>query len=327
MPKINQNIKRILALVLLAALFFFVDINKFVALFSSLSLGMIAFLLFISFVLVYVSAMKWGVFLRGLGIKVSIFKLNALYLLGYFVNLLLPSFVGGDVVRSLSIGKDVAKHDALAATVLERYTGLLALVGMGVIFIWFAPLVTFEVQAIIICIAIGLGFITLVCLSPKIFSKLEKISGIQDALKPLAKIQQAVRFGLSKRAILLETMSLSIIFYVLAVINTIACAYAVGWTTVPWKELFVVLPIVLLIGALPISPSGLGVQEGAFFYFLQGIGATPEQALGVALVLRAKVYILAICGWLVWVLGIVGRPELKMKNEERGEPRSAFEGE
>lgn len=320
----NRNAKRLLAVLLLAGLLFFIDIKKMAAIFASLSLGIISFLILISFALVYVSAMKWGVFLRSLGIQASIWKLNALYLVGYFVNTLLPSFVGGDVVRSLSVGKHVGKHEALAATVLERYTGLLALVLMGVIFIWFAPLVNMEVRIAVICIALGLAALTAAALSRKILGSLGKIRGLESLIAPLSKVQAAFRFGLTKPSLLVETMLLSVIFYLGAVVNTLACAYAVGWSTAPVPELFVVLPIILILGALPISPSGLGIQEGAFFYFLQGIGATPEQALGVALLLRAKTYILALFGWIVWALGLVEHPSLG-DLKKKAEVPSAFD--
>ena len=64
---------------------------------------------------------------------------------------------------------------------------------------------------------------------------------------------------------------------------------------------FIVLPLILTIGALPLTPSGLGIQEGAFVFFLHGIGASEEQALLIALILRAKSVILALLGGLVFI--------------------------
>ena len=90
-------------------------------------------------------------------------------------------------------------------------------------------------------------------------------------------------------------------YHTVTVVNTLAAAAAVGWSQPPVAELFVVLPLILLVGALPLTPNGLGIQEGAFFFFLCAVGASPAQALGVALVLRAKSYVLALFGWLVWL--------------------------
>ncbi|NBO19859.1 MAG: hypothetical protein EBV03_11695, partial [Proteobacteria bacterium] len=98
-----------------------------------------------------------------------------------------------------------------------------------------------------------------------------------------------------------KALLLSVLFHSVTVVNTVAAGYVVGWDNPPIRELFVVLPLILLVGALPITPSGLGIQEGAFFYFLGGLGASPGQALGIALVLRAKSYLLALLGWLCWI--------------------------
>jgi uncharacterized membrane protein YbhN (UPF0104 family) len=95
---------------------------------------------------------------------------------------------------------------------------------------------------------------------------------------------------------------LSITFHLLTVVNTVAVATAVGWASPPWGDLFVVVPLILLVGAVPISPHGLGLQEGAFVFFLHSVGATTGQALAIALVLRAKSYVLALVGALGWIL-------------------------
>ena len=76
--------------------------------------------------------------------------------------------------------------------------------------------------------------------------------------------------------------------------------HAVGWEEIPWGDLFVVVPLILLIGAVPVSPQGLGIQEGAFVFFLSGVGASSGQAMAIALVLRAKSYLLAAVGGLLW---------------------------
>ena len=81
----------------------------------------------------------------------------------------------------------------------------------------------------------------------------------------------------------------------------VVAAQAVGWENPPVWDLFVVLPLILLLAALPVAPSGLGLQEGAFYFFLHAVGANSGQALGVGIVLRAKSYAIAILGGLVWL--------------------------
>jgi uncharacterized protein (TIRG00374 family) len=112
----------------------------------------------------------------------------------------------------------------------------------------------------------------------------------------ISKIEEGVRFGASHPPLLAKAFFLSLVFHSLTIVNTVAVAHAIGWDNPPVLDLFVVVPLILLVGALPLSPQGLGIQEGAFFYFLHAVGATESEAVAVALVLRAKSYVLALLG-------------------------------
>ena len=92
----------------------------------------------------------------------------------------------------------------------------------------------------------------------------------------------------------------SLLFHFLTVINTYVACLAVGWESPNFLGLFVVVPLILLVSILPITPSGVGVQEGAFVFFLKRVGAESSQGLAVALILRAKVLLLAVIGGLLF---------------------------
>jgi uncharacterized protein (TIRG00374 family) len=238
--------------------------------------------------------------LEARGARVSALKLFNLYLVGYFVNTLLPSFVGGDITRSYYLGRTIGQYEAFTATILERYTGIVAMVSLGFLCIWIAPNVTWEIQAAVTIITLGVAVLTITALSPRLMALVSRLPYGSRIAGPLEKVQQGLRFAASRPGLMARAMALSYLYHTLTVVNTMAAAYAIGWTDVPASDLFTVLPLILLVGALPLTPSGLGTQEGAFFYFLQGLGATKEQALAVALVLRAKSYVLGVWGGAVW---------------------------
>lgn len=292
--------KVVMPIVLLVALFALTDMGTLLSQFASLSLFWIVFLMSVSVLLIYVSALKWGTCIAYLGEKLSIWRLFSLYLLGYFVNLILPSYLGGDAVRSWHVGKKVGQHRAAAATILERYTGLTAMIALGLVCMWFTDLASWHIRAALLLIAFGICVVSLIAMSPRLLKMTAKLPYGELVTKHLGKLQEAFSIALESRSLVIEMYLLSFLYHSLTVINTITCAYAIGWTDIHYGTLFVVLPLILLIGAVPLSPQGLGIQEGAFFYFLQGVGATPEQALGVALLLRAKSYVLALFGGIVW---------------------------
>lgn len=297
----KRLIKTVVAVVLLTLLFLAVDLRELWTALRHLTLTNIAYLLLISVGLVYVSALKWSYFLAAFGNGVSVLRLFNLYMLGYFVNLILPSFVGGDAARSYYLGKKVGHHEALAATILERYTGLVAMVILSFGFMWFVDLVTLQIKIAVICVSLGLVGLTVLSLEARLLNWLGEFKHMALMAKHARKIQAAFHLAKTNRPLLFKALGLSLLYHALAVINTAAAAHAVGWFYPPARELFVVLPLIMLIGAIPIAPNGLGLQEGAFVYFLHGLGASPEQALGLGLVLRAKVYLCALFGYFVWL--------------------------
>jgi len=294
----------ILAAALIAVLIYFAGARDVAETLEEVTLGAFLVLLLISVPLILISALKWRLFLTELsmgGAVPSTARLFGLYLVGYFVNLLLPSFVGGDAVRSYYAGKKVGQHGAAAATILERYTGLVAMILLALLLLPRSSLVTWQIEMAVWALAAGLAFGTLVALSPHLVLLVGALPGGKKITKHLTRIQEALHLSRRNMGLLLKAFALSLLFHCFTVLNTVAAGWAVGWEGIPAGDLFVVLPLILLIGALPLAPSGLGIQEGAFFYFLQGIGATPAQALGVGLVLRLKSYVLALLGGLVFL--------------------------
>ena len=128
-------------------------------------------------------------------------------------------------------------------------------------------------------------------------------------------MQQCLFLVKKKPQLLLKALALSFLFHSFTVFNTMATGWAIGWQAPPFLDLFVVLPLILVISALPLTPQGLGIQEGAFYFFLQHVGASPQQALSIALVLRAKTYVLALCGGVVLLWRM-------FRNHERKEAHS-----
>ena len=168
---------------------------------------------------------------------------------------------------------------------------------------WFATGVTTQIIFLVCIISIGLLAATLGAFYVSPSRPVEMLPwGIGARIaEPLEKLQTSFHLVRRNQRVVVSAMALSFLYHSLTVFNTALAGAAVGWTDPSILKLFVVVPIILLIGALPVSPQGLGIQEGAFYYFLQVAGATPAQALGVALVLRAKSYVLALFGGVVWL--------------------------
>ncbi len=109
----SKAFKYIAGIAGIVALVWLVDLGSLRDAFSAIGIGDIFVLAILSFCLIAVSVLKWRLFLAKLGIHAGFWRLFALYLVGYFVNLLMPSYLGGDLVRSLYVG---AKADRARKT-------------------------------------------------------------------------------------------------------------------------------------------------------------------------------------------------------------------
>ena len=143
-------------------------------------------------VLILVSAWKWQIILRAYSIKVKLSRLFWLYTVGYFFNTVLPTNVGGDVVRAMALGKSIQNRaQAFSSVFIERFTGLTALLFMAIVAFllavqqfWGSGLI----YALIICLA-GYLFIVYMLFSPVILKKISNLFSMPALLKIFNKLE------------------------------------------------------------------------------------------------------------------------------------------
>lgn len=268
---------------------------------SNLTVASVAALLILGVVLIYLSVLKWQCFLREFGAGTGSLRLFGYYLVGYFVNLIVPSYVGGDLVRSLYAGGAGKKHEAVSATILERYTGFLAMVILAVLSAALLPALRSDLRYTVYGIGVAAAVLTAAARSAALLNTLDNLPFLTRVVSHLRRIQGGFHLAERNPRLLLKAMVLSFLFHGCSVLNVAAAAWAVGWGPIPWLELFAVVPLIMIVGAVPVTPGGLGLQEGAYVVFLTMIGASPAQAAGIGVVLRLKTYLLALAGGAVWL--------------------------
>lgn len=307
-------IRGILAFGLLAGMVYLVGAEELLSVLARLQFAYVIALVFLSAFLIWLSCIKWRLFIRAWGHDAPLLELMKIYTITYFYNVFAPSFLMGDLARSYHLGKHLENQkDAFVVTFLERVTGLLAMVLLGTIFVAFGAKATGGVEIAILAVAFLAILGAFVCFSERAFLFCTKLAlGIIRfcGLKKLSaklehlfeEISKAVDIGRKNETLFFKAMFWSICFHFGTVINTYTAARAIGWSDPDFGGLCIVVPLVLLVAIAPITPSGIGIQEGAFLFFLQRIGATRPEALGVALVLRAKNLITALAGWALWTM-------------------------
>ena len=276
--------------------------------FTQISLPYLAISIAVGFLLMFVSAFKWYMLLRSRSIHVSVWRLYAYYIVGMFFNLLLPTTVGGDVVRMTELGRHTGNYaDAVASVFVERFTGLATLSALALIAVvvnvqmFNIPWVTVGLGVMIVGISGVIWFV----IDERLLHFAQRILGSRLPLlgtffAKLEKFQQAVVAYKSDPVALVTTIFISLLFYLLAVVNVWVSALAFG-SDLSFIDMLVAVPVILTIMNLPISVGGIGLMEFAYTVTLELFGASSALAISTALLIRAKSFLYAGIGGFIYL--------------------------
>ena len=256
-------------------------------------------------VLIWLSSWKWQVILRAQGITASGWRLFWLYMVGYFFNTVLPTNVGGDVVRAWALGKSTGENaKAFASVFIERFTGLTALILVAVAAFGAALHKLWDPWlALAMGVAVA-GYLALlvVVLNERYLAWLERKAPariLRKIILKLKKFQEAILSIRSERGALLFAMANSFLFYLAAVVNVWVSALAFR-SPLSFIDALIITPIVMVIMMLPISVGGIGLAEWAYFFTFDRMGFTGAVGLSVALLMRVKALATGILGGIYY---------------------------
>jgi uncharacterized membrane protein YbhN (UPF0104 family) len=238
---------------------------------------------------VVLSAVRWQRVLEVLGLQAGLRRLLSHNLAGQFVSNVLPSTIGGDVLRVTRLSKDTGETPkTFASVVLERLTGwiVLPLISVGG-FLINPPL---QHLGRATQVAVGLAFITLLCLCIVLAAVADhRIGGRFEARDGWRRFAAAIHLGvarLRREPVAAANVLLVGFAYQLAlVLAAVAAAQALGVRPAGLTALLAFFPAVAIAQVLPIGISGLGVREGAFVLFLGPLGVQAQEAIALGLLL------------------------------------------
>ena len=254
----------------------------------------------------YLSSYRWQILLKAHDVSVSVNRLFSFYLVGMFFNNFLPTSVGGDVVKGYDLYRHSGKGKVAITTVfLERYTGLVAIIVIGLIalameYTYFTdPMVAILLSCIAVSFVCGTlvvanRFVKTLCLTMLRRFQMAKAEKAISAL-----YETFGRYKIHKR-IFLYAIVLSFIIQILNILVYILLADGLG-INVPWPYFFLFFPIITVISMLPVSFNGLGMREGMFVYLLAKIGVSSANALSLSVSWFFIVTCISLFGGLIFI--------------------------
>lgn len=303
-----------ITLALIALVTWRLDIGALTAKLIDLDAGWTVLALLTVFAAVAVSAWKWGLILRWRGRTLGYLRLVRHYFVGLFFNNVLPTTVGGDAVRAWETSKDTGEiPDAMSSVVAER---LIAGVALGITALIGLPFVDASARLVLLVALFLVIDLVLVALflvprcAETIVAKLvpRHLSGLRETVNDTVAV---VRATLRNRRLFVKVMLYSIAFQILvAAVN--ACIFKAMGVPVGLAQCVIFTPMIFTVTMLPISLSGLGVREAAYWYFFAQIGVAQADAVAASLAFFV----------IVGIASLPGAPLFALDRRRGGETRA-----
>lgn len=271
----------------------------------------------LTLVSIVLSALRWQTVLAAMGQPARLNRLLSHYLAGQFVANVLPTTIGGDVLRVSRLARDNGHMpDSFASVVLERLTGWLVLPLITFLGLLVNPPLRDLGQATQIAFSLACG--TLVALGLVVLAVVARRWGEVDAAKGWKRFLAAVSLGIgalrSHPRQALSVVAVGFAYQLVLVAAAVMAARALGIPDAGPTALLAFFPAVAIAQVLPISISGLGVREGLFALFLRPLGVATAQAVALGILL----YVLNL------VVSLLGAPAFAVGGR-RGVPIDPFE--
>jgi uncharacterized protein (TIRG00374 family) len=255
--------------------------------------GLIAICLGSVFMQIFLNNYRWLLLLRGHGITSTVRYTLPLTFIGMFFNFVMPGGVGGDVIKGYYLLQD-HPHQKFAGAVsifMDRMIGFFVMIAcafLALFFNWNSVAHSRELQSVAVgVVLLFCGFIVFFSvafsrrLGHRIFSTwvghfiFETLPGGAQ----IRKIYDVIHSYRNHLRIFWQTIALSIVNQFFLVSFFYAIGQAMGVHEVPLAVYFFLVPIGIVVTALPISPAGLGVGQAAF-YFLFSLYLGKSSQLG-----------------------------------------------
>jgi len=246
-------------------------------------------------------AVRWKGLLNTLDIYLPVWAAAKITFVGMFYNNMLLSNIGGDLLRVWYVAKYTDKRlEAAFSVVADRLCGFAACIIMAIagllfskgLFVNAASGDTQPVEAqgtpllVKLAVAAFISF-TVFAIAAIVFWKMGKLDdAIVKVKSHIKRFTAAIVLYLKNPMSLVKAMAITLAAQSVSVLGIYVACSSLD-IDAPMKVYFIVFPLSWVIGALPVSPGGLGVLElGVVAMFASMPQVSPEQALTLALCQR-----------------------------------------
>ncbi|OGT35019.1 MAG: hypothetical protein A3F11_07375 [Gammaproteobacteria bacterium RIFCSPHIGHO2_12_FULL_37_14] len=268
--------------------------------------------LFIFLVMLLINTWRWYRLNSAQNIQLGLLKTSWITYLSTAFNNILPGNVGGDVVRTYYLFRNMPqqKSKILLSIMFDRVMGLMGI--FTVIFciiiskLYLIPLDKNLLYIFLICAGfciVGLSIIILSILLPQkvgLSTWLSRRFPHQIFVKSLLSFLDAIRVYRNCKLILLECLLASILIQLLMMMTILIIVKMLNFPMIHPTDYLIAIGITQIANLIPAAPGGLGIGEAAFSKIL--IWLNPAIPAAYATIFIAY----RLIGILVYLPGILG---------------------
>ncbi len=290
-----------------------VDFREVISNIGVFGFGNFSAVVLIIFLAQLTSALKFNIIMNSYGKRSGILHDIGVYLEGMFYNNLFFSTFGGDAFRAIVYtARFKEKAPVFSALFWERMLGLLGVFICAAVSVVLRPSILSS-ETVVKGINLGLpvflifaaASVLAVCLFFKPFREiLGKLSSKISIFKKAAGRFLEYSAGLGKAVPAFIISVLLSVLFVIIIVFSFLLILKVTSPGLPAGLIWIYIPFILLIAAIPVTISGLGLREWSmihFFAFINGF-SSKENIMSASLIWFFAVFTLSVIGGLIHVL-------------------------
>lgn len=262
---------------------------------------------------VCLSFVRWHRLVRTLDFQFTLKDAFRLSFLGYLFNFVGPGGVGGDLVKAVFIAHENRdrRAQAVATVIIDRIVGLYALfvVASGAILLsrlWDSPVQLVRIVATGTLIGTVVGAVGILMLLIPGFTNgrfSQMLSDLPRVGKIFHQLLEAVRTYRARLGSVAFALLLSMLVHILSVAGFYVLGRAIPGENPTLGEHFVILPLAMVAGAIPITPAGMGTMEAVIEYLFPVMSAAHvagSRGLIISLLYRLMTIFIALIGAVIY---------------------------
>lgn len=237
---------------------------------------------------IVLTSIRWQRLLAALDIPMSLWRTNVLNMVGLFYNTCVPmGSSGGDLLKAYYASKHTPhKTRAVLSVIIDRVIGLIVLIIVGSTIAGAYWLMSHSrgdravracgyvaVMGAIILTGTALGllmafhpWVKRLLQSERVLSRLPMRSQIECAFEVMGIYRQ-------RPGLILWAMAMTVPVHLNVVVSALLAGMAFNLPISSPGYYFVIVPVTVLVGAIPISPQGIGVMEGMAYLLMSAMSS------------------------------------------------------